>query len=322
VGIVAVVEPPGTRTGGFDQEWHFTGRRTFLVETDDASVDEIEVLADPRIPRVSNYHPVYALAAATNVDASQPDADAPWFWSVVVTYSTRSVDPDRQNKDKDQSPLFEPPVIRWGKTVATVPFIVAADDSFVLIVRDGEVVGKTSFADIGTPSPVQNSAGEQHDPAYEVEVRRQVLTIDRNEASFDPDRADRYMDTTNSRTFFGRDPGTMRCTDFTGERDFKKGVAFAKVHYEFEHKEDGWDIDIPDVGTVFVKRTDDGEYMRTAFTDSAGRRYIGKLNGHGEKAEADPNNAVNGVPEAIKTFYLRYRRYPRKDFAPLKLSDV
>lgn len=91
-------------------------------------------------------------------------------------------------------------------------------------------------------SPILNTAGDPFDP-IEIDDSRVVLTVTRNEASFDGPLAWEYRDAINSDEFLGSPPRTVKVAGITARRHYDQTVLrdwFFTVTYNFHFNADGW----------------------------------------------------------------------------------
>jgi hypothetical protein len=300
------------RSGSIDQQLHREYRESYHIGLDDPLTPELAILFAPGVPRVNSSFPSDLAALATKPEVTTPDPTDNYLRLLTVEYSTRSVDPSRQNQDKNDSPLLQPPKVRWGHVIHSRLFNWTADDSPVYKYQDGKRGDPATFL-VGAPGaggrwPVQNSAGEAYNPAPNIEVRRRTLSVIRNEASYNPEFADLYIDHTNIDYFQGESPGRARCVQFDGERDYAKGVPFFVVSYAFEFG--NWDHRVQDYSTYHYP------------TGDANAPPAKKLAADGTPIRVNLNGAGVKNPDNAPVVFLSFRKYPRADFNALKLANL
>jgi hypothetical protein len=329
--ILRIREQWDEMTGTIDREFHRTYRRGWLVETDDdrtgVMTPDLAILLTPPIPLPYASHPNDLQALADKPAVTLPDADAPQFRKVSVTYSTRSLDPSRQNQDQNQSPVFKPPVARWGHVVVTRLFTKTVDRTPVRLIQAGHLDGAATFANIrgllppdATGWPVQNTAGSPFIQAPETEKRLLTLTVTRNELDYDPDRADSYIDSTNNDIWIvdghRADPGEARCVQYSGERAYEKQVPYHVVTYGFEFDDD-WDIIMRDAAPHGL----DGP---ATTSDDTTWKQVARYSPDGSAIPMVNLNGNNGglLPLGQPPVDLGFRRCPRMDFGALNLINL
>jgi hypothetical protein len=154
------------------------------------------------IPARGTDHPVKSAYKSLQPSVS---LKAPGYFEVKVQYQTvNPSDPD----DSDEDPLAAPAVIGWGDSVRQVEYDVDLD---------------------GTP--VANVLGQLFEPRLTREVCDPVLTIERNEAAFDPDVKLVYQDTVCSEVFWGAAVGRARLARITAQ-SVEAETPYDKVRYE------------------------------------------------------------------------------------------
>lgn len=299
-----------------DQQFHREYHALYKVIVTDPLEPELSILLCGLIPLPNSPHWFDSQALAQKPEVSIPDQEDAYLRHVSVTWSTKTVDPSRQNQDKNESPLGQPPTVRWGHVNGTRLFTVTADNSPVKIVNgSGSVLANATIpgAVAGETTPVQTSAGEQFEPAPEIEERRLTLSVTRLIANYDPDAAFRFLDTTNSGdiSLSGAlfTAGTVRCVQNDGERaGQQKGISLWTQTLGFEFSEN-WDLDLRDCGTYSLSQ--DGQYRRVPASLPNGLGTRVNMNGAG--SPISPNDPP---------LYLRFRRFPRKDYALLNLVNL
>lgn len=109
-----------------------------------------------------------------------------------------------------ESPLDEPPTLEWGTQLTSVPL---EEDS--------------------RGNPITTSAGEYFDPPIEVDLPLMQIVITRNERQARLGFLNRFVGAVNSKTWLGLEAGTVKCTDINVSSQYRKGVFYAKVKYQF-----------------------------------------------------------------------------------------
>lgn len=147
------------------------------------------------------------------------------YWIVTVEYNTEvpaSGEPEMPgypNLSKNpgsgnsaaNNPEMEPPELEW----------------------DFEVVNKARQFDLDGKAFL-NSAGVPFDPQPTFEVGFPVLTLTRNELSFDVRKASKYAHSVNSEAFLGFPPGSVLCLPPRSRRMYKGPTAYHKTTYRLK----------------------------------------------------------------------------------------
>ncbi|HUT58858.1 MAG TPA: hypothetical protein VNA25_13510 [Phycisphaerae bacterium] len=133
----------------------------------------------------------------------------PGYFEVRVPYKTP--DPfDEKRPGEYEDPLSMPAEISWGDERHVVAYDKDLQDP---------------------PKPVVNAMGQPFDPRLTREICDPVLTIDRNQAAFDPDDKLAYQDTTNLDEFWGAPLGVARLTRMQA-RSVDAVTPYYRAHFE------------------------------------------------------------------------------------------
>jgi hypothetical protein len=104
-------------------------------------------------------------------------------------------------------------------------------------------------------NPILNTAGVPYNPPVMRDVSRPILTLIRNEQSFDPSVAETFKDKTNEDVFYGYAPKLVKMHDIVGTELFHPACArYVRVNYETHFKPIrggqayGWTRDILSAG--------------------------------------------------------------------------
>lgn len=98
-------------------------------------------------------------------------------------------------------------------------------------------------------APIVNSAGDPFDPPVTRRKSTGVLTVVRNERTYNDAIASEYRDSVNEFDFFDLAPGTVRFSDISAESSYSASIGeYFVVTYEFEHNPEGWDPSVLDRG--------------------------------------------------------------------------
>lgn len=302
----------GGRTGRSSEGATREYTRVFRVLTDNVLDGPLVVMIGSGLPQVGNAYSeasgaVDLGARVTTVDPVQ-DQDNPKVWTVTIRYSTApgpqasgsgsggkgtkggsGTDPSEDSRN----PLLRPAEVGWSFTRYRKP------------VRKANLyaIGGAVNSAVDTVVPVVNSAGDPFVPIPEIDDSRLVLSVSRNEATFDPLVAIDYQDAVNSDGFLGAAKRTAKL-NLSAKRDWDKVIGpYYKVQYEIEFRREGWLLSILDAGLHDLN----GKVL----IDTNGQPYSDEvpLNGFGGKL-ANPDDGY---------VYLDYIVYKERPFAALNL---
>lgn len=210
MAILSVFETPDGRSSSMNDKREREYVRTFKVVTSYATDGpEMARLADgiPRLwnPYVSASGLVDLGSWCRQVDA-RPTAD-PYTWAVEARYSSRVERPDL---NLIENPLLRPADVEWDTVERLIP-----------VYRDRY------------ETDVKTSSNELFDPPIEQPIYDQTLTISRNQSTYNAILAVSFHNTVNSGSWWGFQPGQVKCCKIKGSRQFENGLLFWRVVYEF-----------------------------------------------------------------------------------------
>lgn len=198
-------------------------KRVLVVETDSVDDGPETILATPGLPTIGS---TYALgndldSIAQCIDLQcEPDPNSPFVWKVTAVYdSSRTVDIGLSN------PLNLPPEINWSFQKYEFP-----------MQRDALNV------------PLANSSGERFDPPLTAEISRPVVTITRNEVSYNEVNAIAYQDAVNSDVFGPAQPYQAKISSITAQNQIDIGISYWRVTYEIEFQKQTFALFVLDQG--------------------------------------------------------------------------
>jgi hypothetical protein len=142
------------------------------------------------------------------------------LWKATVNYSTNfrniptqgdwpSPPGETKNNDPGDDPSLEPMELEW----------------------DYEDMELNLLADLDNKKFV-NTADQPLTYMYKAPVH--VLTVSRNELTFDPDRSDTYANTVNSNMFLNRPPGQVMLTPPRARLAFRGDLPYFRVTYKLK----------------------------------------------------------------------------------------
>lgn len=299
MAVIGLAELP-QRSGSQGADWKRSYTRKYLVLTDSRYDDAIVVSngVDPFsgefIPplgfRYNNGSPFPGSfqsdlgAFVSQIDCVEVErSHSGSFWEVTVQYS--STDPAAFDA---QNPLNSPPRISWGLSRFT----------------------SVAEFDINQ-NAILNSAGDYFDPPLEKDDSRQVLTIVRNEPTYDASMTYVYKDSINEDVFWGLPPGVVKLMDRSAELQHSgdcpiNGGYYWEVKYEFEIRPEGWTRYVLDQG---LKQLDGGNLVNIVDANGEPISSPMLLNGEG------------GVGSAGGAVFLPFDVYQPRNFAAFGLMQ-
>jgi hypothetical protein len=244
------------RTGSLDDAFKREYVRIFSVKVDSIYDGPQVILSATGVPRI--WDP-YVTATDADLGAlckklDPRQTDTRNLWELQADYSSEV----KEQSQQAQNPLDRPAEIEW---------------SFAKYQKavDRDIYGKA----------IRNSAGLPFDPPPEIDEGRPILTINRNEATFNFANAYAYQDAVNQDTFFGAPPGGFRVNNIRGRRQYENGLSFWAVTYEFEYRGETWFYRPMDRGKTQV---DPADGKLVAIADKYGQPVTEPvpLDGHGQ----------------------------------------
>lgn len=246
----------------------------------------------------------------SNLIASAPVVrtnGGPKVFIVTVSYAKAG---DSQAQDPDK------PSVQWSRNVTREQ-----------VDRDAE------------GNPILNSAGDPFDPPPERDFGERSFSIFRQESVYDLDLAERFEDTVNDGTvtFLGKytfRDGQLKLDSYLPVSRFPFDAVRVEMEYRFSFRRDGWDYRIIDQGRngFYSKDGDitkapiyagDGTQISSdTLLDGGGSPLddtlrVGKTGGNPVSATNPPVGAT--VERGDAAAFLKYKRYPRRDFRGLQL---
>lgn len=265
--------------------------RTFQVTTSSPLVTSSEIIEAPELPVMFEPYgvftdedaPVRDDQALVNEIVAREDPDNPFNWEVDVNYSSDCTDPGQG----EEGPIGREPLYKWTNETVKEALERDLDNKWIL-----------------------NAAGMAFDPPPEADIAHRVLTITRNERTFDPVYLDRFSFATNQNTFFGYPAGQARMEPIEVEESFEGAEQFWKVIYviKFRKLPRTWNLRALNQGSCVL---DDGDALVVA-TDKNGAPVNGMvlLNEIGRQITTNPPVPV----------YFNFRAYSVVDFDELLLA--
>ena len=243
----------------------------YLVETSDALDGPNIIRSSPLVPQLGDSYSagndvdIYA----TCVDVQIRATGSPFAWEVTAVYDT-----ERYVGTLLNNPLNMPAEISWDFAKYERPML-----------RDL------------TNTPILNSSKLPFDPPVMQEDVRPLLTIVRNEATYDPSLSVAYQEACNSDVFAGEPAYTAKLVTYSAQKQIDIGFQYWRVTYQIEFRRETFALFLLDQGF----RDKDGKIFR----DPIDWTPLGSptlLNGRGEslvKGTTTVASAVDNQQTAI-----------------------
>lgn len=274
---------------------HLVGKKTytrvFKVRFDSAATPESAATASG-IPVINDDHNENANAKCIKIDPQKVD-ESRIDYVVQVDYETRTFTLPPSHPD----PLDDPPTVNWGHW--TEQKVVDKDNNGVAIT---------------------NSAGDVYDPPPAKDRHKMQVTIIRNEATYDPEIADNFLDSVNDDdepiggwTISTRNGKMIGFSAVDAERD---GTAYKIVTYIIQVDGDTWDLELLDQG---LRQYDTATGSGSG--SSSGNKLIRMKDDEGEDITTPRNLDGNGIALATDStpVFNAYRWRDEKDWSTLNL---
>lgn len=281
---VVKVREPFARSGSINAQWQREYERAFTVETDDA--DDGPVTVGAAIPvkigdtyRSRNDSDPGSYCQSIRVSC---DTEGGKFWTATAQYGPRDI-----LSQEPRDPTERPIKVSWSFSRFERP---------VVLDQDGK--------------PVLNSAGDPFDPPLTVPDSWPLLTIVRNERTFDSLLAYNFNEAVNLDPFWGVDPGIVKVLDINGELAKDQDIGwYYVVTYQFEFNPDGWQPSVPDLG---YRELDASGKPTDITVDGTPVGKPVRLNGKGKYLDKADTTGP--------TKYLDFRVFKEREFAGLNLD--
>jgi hypothetical protein len=330
-----------TRDGTDNIKRERTYTRHYFVLTDNVGDDATVAGSAPGLPRNGDQHPNDPGAYVASVSVSQMN-DNPYHWLFTAEYDSKidlpelqSFDPNTGQSGDAASPAqrsADPTLLRPSLTISQQQVHQIARFGFKLKVYDslGTVYSDTDgdpstlpeakTREVDNTIEITNSAGDPFDPPVEVEVMRDVITIEDHVRNINLAAEAALANVTNSDTYLGYEPRTLKLISNERTFQYQNGFWYWTRKRSFAHNPATWDIIIPDVGyREFIPGSQGDEenkaHWRAITEETLGREPQPpgeRLNGRGRRV-TDPTDKG--------TYWLRYVYFPLTEFAVLYTWD-
>lgn len=264
------------RSAQVNEEGKLTVTRVFAVLTNDDDDGPLTVLGNCGVVYGQSYltdgESDSGLKARNFTVTNELQDDGQREWTVTIVYSS----PD--SEDDEPNPLNQPIQVSLGFANFSEPMEQTPEGEAVV-----------------------NSAGMPFNEAVERDDPRPILTIKRNEATYNEQLAYAYRRAVNADAWRGYPAGTVKVASIQAERVYNEQYgAYYEVTYSFELNPTGFDAVV----------LDQGKYEKQG-AELVPIKVKGKqvdepvlLDGQGQK------NAANAPP-----YFLRFQRYELLPFS-------
>lgn len=290
-------------------------RRVFIVRVTDHKDDALIVEKAFGLPKRG-----YVYTTEKTVDkrafcySIQSKQVAPYYWEIECEYSTDSskfvsTTSSKGKGDKgSDDPVYDPPVLVWStqniREVVTGQSIL--EQKYAQDPSDPTVV-------LWDSTGILNSAFEPYVPPAEIDRAIPVLTLERNEATFNHRDMLLYVNSVNSLSWYKWKKRCVKCAGITGslqQRAIKgRTYTYWRVQYVFHFNKYTWDLFLLDTGSYYLEGGSTAvPLIRKPFVNK-GVPYIGLLTSNGDKS----------------TRISRYNRYSvldKRDFRKLHIPVI
>lgn len=277
-----------------------------------------EVEQSPSIPvQLNDAHPDDPGSNARVATIAVSRRERANHWIVRATWDNPADSSDDSSEVDPENPLAAPLRFEWSLST------------------NGEAIDRDVSG-----NPIVNSSGFAFDSSPQRDFTAPVLTVIRNVASFDISTALAYVNSVNSGTWRGAQPGEARCLSILPASVYTDNSTYVELRHQFEYRPIGvWgakphQLRIRDQGNTAYASVD-GAVREVALYDGLGdRMYDVLLNGNGipissgithldfatEQPVAAPSFVRGSVPTGAEledtgdAVFLRYDRYPERDF--------
>lgn len=256
------------RQASINSKYEPSYTHTYLVETDDPYTSPAAVRNSVGFG-IGDSYTYDANAKCTSVSASCTSEDGLW-WTVTVEFG--------KWEEKPENPLDKPLEIEW---------------SFAQFEKDvdEDVDGKA----------VVNKAGDPFLETIKKDDSRPILSITRNEASFNYALAYQYRDVVNRSPFYGAPKGTVKVSNISSSRQFDANFGYYwTTKYEFSFALEGWKKKVLNVGM----REKDGNKRKNVLVNGV------PVN---DPVPLDKDGKV--MPPGNPPLVLEFKVYPEADFS-------
>jgi hypothetical protein len=202
----------------------------------------------------------------------------------------------------------------------------AAQQAIPVNVRVYPVTSEVSIDKDINGKPILNSAGQTYDPPVRKQVDDFVIEITRPETDFNYSKARSYNNTINQGAWNGLPGGScrMRVSAEKVHTPGTPGEAYWLVTYTVQHRDDGWQRRMLNVGTVQAKLIN-GETRQAPITDDEGNPVPGivPLDSDGKPLKGKALDAARSGEAVAESVQVRkYDIYRKTSWGGLQLENL
>jgi hypothetical protein len=296
-------------------------RSEYTAKSNRANELRSAVLNCGLVPVYGSPHPENMAAVCTGVSAER-HRENPFLWDIAAEWQVNP--PSRRDPADQQKPPGERRA-KWSLSTVAVPVQVFIDYAGQLLA---------------------SSAGQPFDPAHEMNLICDQITIQRYETNCDRPWQRTFIDRANEEVWLGHEIGTALVESIDVQEEYTQGAYWFVTTYKIIHKPrmqfrmphgtdayvGGWAPEfIADVGTLQWAEVD-GKTKLVAITriDPITKKpfYDGRpafLNGEGKELPRDDNGIYTADPVIRQFAMKRYAKFaamqltppPGMNFAPM-----
>lgn len=308
MSVVSITPIPGGEHDSDPQSRRY--RQQYLVVCNSDTDDHLTIRASSQFIALTSGHYIGRdghedLGAFVERVRIRNMADLPQHSELELEFSTFGDSEGTSENDPDTTPLDRTPEISFDWIATKEVFAKAYNQ---LDLQTGEFIQP----DIR----VENSAGEQFNPAAEQDVFRPLVRITRNESFIDPLKVWAYSYKMNAFEFWGAPAYCLLLMPIKTQRQKEQGRFFWPVTYELVFNPQTWIQGLLDIGSYYwpggyQAHLDDPDLKPKDFLNAGSLMpKLNLLDGFGDKLTpgADP-------------LYLSFAGIQSRDFGDLNLPD-
>jgi hypothetical protein len=284
------VKEVGKDRRGSSGEKSISLERSFTVLLDSSSSvtkAPLDAYEANGVPKINDQHPD---DSNLYVDNKTVDFVGGSLWLVRCFYKVASGSFQQGNQQLYLPPLSRPPKYSYHAVTSQVKI-------------DRDIHGKA----------ITNSASKSFDPPITIEVDDVIMRVERNEETFNVNKAAKYIGAVNSDEFYGIPPGFAKCIKYNGDPARAGSFFYYEMTYEILIRlsavagvNPGHKVRILDEG--FGYKNADGEWEDFKDAEGAVRSEPTKLDGSGGE-----------LPDGADEVFLEFEVYEPLQFSELNL---
>lgn len=226
--------------------------------------------------------------------STEQGADGSMQWSVTLEYAPYDVAHQLGTSDINQG-------------------IICPTDASIDIFFEQAKYKRYKPEDEGSPpQPYLNTVGDPLLNTPETEETRPILTIVRNESTYNDAYASQFKDSVNSDEFLGFPPNTVKCADIKAERFYDPDWGYwFRVSYRFEFRDD-------DDGNGYSQLVLNAGYRQ--LVNGAGTPVNITIAGQ-QITDAVALQKDGSYDPAGEPYFLTFSEFPSVDFSGLNIPD-